>query len=81
MRWPYRRPGTIRFVSELSSPIEAVPRSRNPDAADAFVRLHARLAPVAFVPEVQLHQADDAIGLSEVPHHEISTDKPPGLSE
>lgn len=32
---------------------------------DTFVALHARLAPVPFVPEVRLHQADDAIGLWE----------------
>lgn len=32
---------------------------------DTFVGQHARLAPVPFVPELRLHQADDVIGLWE----------------
>ena len=43
----------------------------------AFVRLHARLAPVAFVPEVRLHQADEPIGLWELTEGEFRTDQPP----
>ena len=36
-----------------------------------FVEQHARLAPVPFVPELQLHQADDAIGLWEATEEEL----------
>ncbi|MBQ1026752.1 methyltransferase [Micromonospora sp. C95] len=43
----------------------------------AFVRLHARLTPVAFVPEVRLHQADEPIGLWELTEGEFSSDRPP----
>ena len=43
----------------------------------AFVRLHARLAPVAFVPEVRLHQADEPIGLWELTEGEFRSDQPP----
>jgi predicted nicotinamide N-methyase len=43
----------------------------------AFVRLHARLAPVAFVPEVRLHQADEPIGLWELTEGEFRSDRPP----
>lgn len=42
-----------------------------------FVRLHARLAPVAFVPEVRLHQADEPIGLWELTEGEFRSDQPP----
>ncbi|SCL49867.1 Predicted nicotinamide N-methyase [Micromonospora citrea] len=47
------------------------------DLSTAFVRLHARLAPVAFVPEVRLHQADDAIGLWELTEGEFRSAQPP----
>lgn len=43
----------------------------------AFVRLHARLAPVAFVPEIRLHQADEPIGLWELTEGEFRSDQPP----
>ncbi len=43
----------------------------------AFVRLHARLTPVAFVPEVRLHQADEPIGLWELTEGEFRSDRPP----
>ncbi|BCL16479.1 class I SAM-dependent methyltransferase [Micromonospora sagamiensis] len=43
----------------------------------AFVRLHARLAPVAFVPEVRLHQADEPIGLWELTEGEFRSAQPP----
>jgi predicted nicotinamide N-methyase len=48
-----------------------------PDTSAAFVRLHARLAPVAFVPEVRLHQADEPIGLWELTEGEFRSDQPP----
>jgi predicted nicotinamide N-methyase len=47
------------------------------DTSAAFVRLHARLAPVAFVPEVQLHQADEPIGLWELTEGEFRSAQPP----
>ncbi|SCL32778.1 Predicted nicotinamide N-methyase [Micromonospora pallida] len=55
-------PGQNHRVSEIST---------------AFVRLHARLAPVAFVPEVRLHQADEPIGLWELTEGEFRSDQPP----
>jgi predicted nicotinamide N-methyase len=47
------------------------------DLASAFVRLHARLAPVPFVPEVRLHQADEPIGLWELTEGEFRSEQPP----
>ncbi|MFC4021940.1 class I SAM-dependent methyltransferase [Micromonospora sp. GCM10011542] len=47
------------------------------ELSHAFVRLHARLAPVPFVPEVRLHQADEPIGLWELTEGEFSSDRPP----
>ena len=47
------------------------------ELSSTFVRLHARLAPVAFVPEVLLHQADEPIGLWELTEGEFSSDRPP----
>jgi predicted nicotinamide N-methyase len=47
------------------------------DISAAFVRLHARLAPVAFVPEIQLHQADEPIGLWELTEGEFHSEQPP----
>ncbi|SCL31520.1 Predicted nicotinamide N-methyase [Micromonospora nigra] len=47
------------------------------ELSSAFVRLHARLAPVAFVPEVRLHQADEPIGLWELTEGEFRSDQPP----
>jgi predicted nicotinamide N-methyase len=43
----------------------------------AFVRAHTRLAPVPFVPEVALHQADEPIGLWELTEGEYNSDQPP----
>jgi predicted nicotinamide N-methyase len=54
--------GTIRVVSETSA---------------AFVRLHARLAPVALVPEIRLHQADEPIGLWQLTEGEFRSEQPP----
>jgi predicted nicotinamide N-methyase len=48
-----------------------------PDLTTAFVRLHARLAPVPFVPEIQLHQADEPIGLWELTEGEFRSEQPP----
>jgi predicted nicotinamide N-methyase len=47
------------------------------DLATVFVRLHARLAPAAFVPEVRLHQADEPIGLWELTEGEFRSAQPP----
>ncbi|SCF38618.1 class I SAM-dependent methyltransferase [Micromonospora mirobrigensis] len=47
------------------------------DISAAFVRLHARLGPVAFVPEVRLHQADEPIGLWELTEGEFHSAQPP----
>lgn len=47
------------------------------DISAAFVRLHARLAPVAFVPEIRLHQADEPIGLWELTEGEFHSEQPP----
>ncbi|MFC0003946.1 class I SAM-dependent methyltransferase [Micromonospora siamensis] len=47
------------------------------DISATFVRLHARLGPVAFVPEVRLHQADEPIGLWELTEGEFSSAQPP----
>ncbi|MCZ7376004.1 class I SAM-dependent methyltransferase [Micromonospora sp. WMMC250] len=47
------------------------------ELSSTFVRLHARLTPVAFVPEVRLHQADEPIGLWELTEGQFSTDRPP----
>ncbi|TDB73929.1 methyltransferase [Micromonospora sp. KC721] len=43
----------------------------------AFVRLHARLAPVVFVPEVRLYQADEPIGLWELTEGQFRSAQPP----
>ncbi|MFB9238003.1 methyltransferase [Plantactinospora siamensis] len=47
------------------------------DPATAFVRRHARLAPVAFIPELRLHQADEPIGLWELTEGEFRSEQPP----
>ncbi|MEV4628765.1 50S ribosomal protein L11 methyltransferase [Micromonospora sp. NPDC049523] len=47
------------------------------ETSAAFVRLHARLAPVAFVPEVLLHQADEPIGLWQLTEGEFRSEQPP----
>lgn len=47
------------------------------DTVAAFVRLHARLAPVAHVPEIRLHQADEPIGLWELTEGEYRSEQPP----
>lgn len=47
------------------------------DISAAFVRLHARLAPAPFVPEVLLHQADEPIGLWELTEGEFRSEQPP----
>jgi predicted nicotinamide N-methyase len=43
----------------------------------AFVRDHVRPQPVAFVPEIVLHQADDPIGLWELGEGEYRSEQPP----
>ncbi|GAB3144919.1 methyltransferase [Micromonospora sonneratiae] len=47
------------------------------DTSTAFVRTYARLAPVAHVPEIQLHQADEPIGLWELTEGEFRSEQPP----
>ncbi|GIF66824.1 50S ribosomal protein L11 methyltransferase [Asanoa ishikariensis] len=47
------------------------------DLADAFVRLHARLAPVPLTPEIVLHQADEPIGLWELTEGQFRSEQPP----
>lgn len=47
------------------------------DITTAFVRLHAQLAPVALVPEILLHQADEPIGLWELTEGEFRSEQPP----
>lgn len=47
------------------------------DLASAFVKLHARLAPVPLVPEIRLHQADEPIGLWELTEGEFRSEQPP----
>ena len=42
-----------------------------------FVRAHTRLAPVPFVPEVRIHQADEPIGLWERTEADGGTEQPP----
>ena len=43
----------------------------------AFVRDHVHLGPVPLVPEIQLHQADDPIGLWELNEGEYRSTQPP----
>ena len=45
--------------------------------AAAFVRAWARLAPTAHVSEIQLHQADEPIGLWELTEGEFRSEQPP----
>lgn len=47
------------------------------DISAAFIRLHARLAPAPFVPEILLHQADEPIGLWELTEGEFRSEQPP----
>ncbi|HEY0697129.1 MAG TPA: 50S ribosomal protein L11 methyltransferase [Micromonospora sp.] len=47
------------------------------EISEVFVRLHARLAPVAGVPEIRLHQADEPIGLWELTEGEFRSEQPP----
>ncbi|MDG4823868.1 50S ribosomal protein L11 methyltransferase [Asanoa sp. WMMD1127] len=47
------------------------------DLVYAFVRLHARLAPVPLTPEILLHQADEPIGLWELTEGEFRSEQPP----
>jgi predicted nicotinamide N-methyase len=42
-----------------------------------FVRAHTRLAPVPFVPEVRIHQADEPIALWERTEADGGTEQPP----
>lgn len=46
-------------------------------APAAFVRAHTRLAPLTWVPEVRLHQAEDAIALWERTEAEVGALLPP----
>lgn len=47
------------------------------DTSAEFVRAYARLAAVAHVPEIQLHQADEPIGLWELTEGEFRSEQPP----
>nr|MDT0656831.1 50S ribosomal protein L11 methyltransferase [Micromonospora sp. DSM 115978] len=47
------------------------------ESASAFVQAYARLAPVAHVPELRLHQADEPIGLWELTEGEFRSEQPP----
>lgn len=47
------------------------------ETVTAFVRTHARLAPVAHVPELRLHQAQEPIGLWELTEGEFRSEQPP----
>jgi predicted nicotinamide N-methyase len=51
-----------------------VTRPRDPAT---FVRDHVHLGPVPLVPEIQLHQADDPIGLWELNEGEYRSEQPP----
>ncbi|HEY8533273.1 MAG TPA: 50S ribosomal protein L11 methyltransferase [Micromonospora sp.] len=42
-----------------------------------FVRAHTRLAPVAFVPELRVYQAEEPIGLWELTEGEFRSEQPP----
>ncbi|MDG4829928.1 50S ribosomal protein L11 methyltransferase [Solwaraspora sp. WMMD1047] len=55
---------------------DSSPATTGPRAA-AFVRAYARLAPVAHVPELRLHQADEPIGLWELTEGEFRSEQPP----
>ena len=44
---------------------------------DAFIREHLRVEPVAFVPELSLHQAEEPIGLWELTEGAYHSDQPP----
>ena len=72
----------IRFAAAVcvAPAIRADPPRHNrcvSDISAAFVRLHARLAPAPFVPEVCLHQADEPIGLWELTEGEFHSEQPP----
>lgn len=43
----------------------------------AFVRTYTRLSPVAYVPELRIHQADEPIGLWELTEGEFRSEQPP----
>ncbi len=45
--------------------------------SSAFVRAYARLAPVAYVPEIRLHQAAEPIGLWELTEGAFRSEQPP----
>ncbi|MEV4415046.1 50S ribosomal protein L11 methyltransferase [Catellatospora sp. NPDC049609] len=47
------------------------------DTAADFVRSYAALAPLAFLPEIRLHQADEPIGLWELTEGEYRSEQPP----
>lgn len=50
----------------------------DPDSPDVvFVRTYTRLAPVAHVPELRIHQADEPIGLWELTEGEFRSEQPP----
>jgi predicted nicotinamide N-methyase len=46
-------------------------------ASAAFVRTYAPLTPVAYVPEIALHQADEPIGLWQLTEGEFRSEQPP----
>lgn len=47
------------------------------DTAADFVRSYAALAPLGFLPEIRLHQADEPIGLWELTEGEYRSEQPP----
>jgi predicted nicotinamide N-methyase len=55
----------------------ATSASATTGAAEAFIRAHVRLAPVADVEEIVLYQADEPIGLWEMTEGEYRSDQPP----
>jgi predicted nicotinamide N-methyase len=44
---------------------------------EIFIRSHLGVAPVAFVPEISLYQAEEPIGLWELAEREYRSDQPP----
>lgn len=47
------------------------------DTFDTFARAHTTVAPVPFVPELRLHQAEEPMGLWELTEGEYRSEQPP----
>lgn len=47
------------------------------ETLSTFVRTHTQLAPVALVPELRIHQAEEPIGLWELTEGEFRSEQPP----